>query len=152
MTGDRKPISIVRTKFDERNAQFSPDGRWIAYQSDESGRYEVFLRTFDRAGQSVPVSPGGGEQPRWRRDGRELFYIAPDGRLMSVPIGLSRDGQNVEPGTPAALFDTHIRAANPFTGGIQYMVADGQRFLVSKFTANANTSPITVILNWHPKN
>ena len=85
MTGDRKPFPVVQTTFQEKGAQFSPDGKWIAYESNETGRFEIYLRAFPNGGRAVPVSATGGAQVRWRRDGKELFYIALDGRLTAVP-------------------------------------------------------------------
>jgi Tol biopolymer transport system component len=153
LDGDGKPFPVVQTDFDEQGGQFSPDGHWIAYQSDESGRAEIYVQRFPDRGNKWQISTNGGSQIRWRRDGRELFYVALDGRLMAVAIGVSSNAQAPEVGTPVALF------APPLGGAVQqgdsrhqYMVAsDGQRFLVATVTEEANT-PITVILNWkaHP--
>jgi Tol biopolymer transport system component len=90
MMGERKPFAVLQSSFDEIEGQFSPDGRWLAYASNESGRYEIYIRTFPEAGRKWQVSVAGGVQPRWRRDGRELYYVAPDTRLMAVPIRLGR--------------------------------------------------------------
>ncbi|MGH9256478.1 MAG: protein kinase domain-containing protein, partial [Vicinamibacterales bacterium] len=84
LTADRKPISVVQSRFDEIEGQFSPDGRWIAYASNESGRYEVYVQTFPESGGKWQVSAAGGAHPRWRRDGQELYYVAPDNRLMAA--------------------------------------------------------------------
>ena len=90
MSGDRVPIPVVQSQGDDRDAQFSPDGKWIAYSSDESGRNEVYIQAFPKAGRRFgPISKGGGAQPRWRADGKELFYLSRDGHLMSVQIQLS---------------------------------------------------------------
>src|SRR5262249_48381797 len=110
MDGDRKPFPVVRTNFDEDSAQFSPDGKWIAYQSNESGRYEINIRPFPGPGDPKRVSKGGA-QTRWRRDGKELFFIALDGKLMSVPMRIGPNTQTMEPGTPTPMFLTHIGGA-----------------------------------------
>jgi len=144
--GDRKPFPVVQTNFDERDGQFSPDGKWIAYQSNESGRVEIHVQPFPGPGAKTTISTNGGAQVRWRRDGKQLFYIALDGRLMAVPIRL---GQSVEAGEPVALFDTHVGGAVQANLRQQYMVSpDGQRFLMNTFPDEAPASPITVILNW----
>jgi Tol biopolymer transport system component len=149
LEGDRKPFPVVQTNFDERDGQFSPDGKWIAFQSDESGRFEIYVQPFPGPGGKLQVSAAGGAQVRWRRDGKELFYIAFDGRLMAVPI--RQNAQTMEPGAPAPLFATHVGGAlqSPFMQ--QYVVSpDGQRFLMNTVKEEA-ASPITVILNWKPK-
>jgi hypothetical protein len=149
--GDRKPIPLLQTQFDEREAEFSPDGNWIAYQSNESGQFEIYVQPFPDLGRKQQISTNGGAQVRWRSDGKELFYIGLDDRLMAFPIRLSSDGQSIEPGMPVPLFVTHIGGAIPTTNRQQYMVSrDGQRFLMNVLTAETNTSPITLILNWHP--
>jgi len=150
--GDRKPFPVVQTNFDEPDGQFSPDGKWLAYQSNESGRYEIYVRPFPSPGSTTPISTGGGAQLRWRRDGKELFYVALDGRLMAVPIRLAANGKAIEPGAPLALFATHLGGAIQPTLKPQYAVSrDGQRFLMNTITEEAGASPITLILNWHPE-
>jgi Tol biopolymer transport system component len=144
INGDRKPYPVVQTTFDEQGGQFSPDGKWIAYVSNESGRFEIYVQPFPGGGKSL-ISTTGGDQVRWRRDGKELFYVTPDNRLMAVPIQLATNGQAVEAGAPVPLFGM------PISGDGDYIVASaGHRFLVSNVTEEA-TSPITVILNWKPK-
>jgi dipeptidyl aminopeptidase/acylaminoacyl peptidase len=109
--GDRKPFPVVQTSFDESTSQFSPDGKWIAYQSNESGRYEIYLQPFPGPAGKSQVSTNGGAQVRWRRDGKELFYIAFDGRLMAVPIRFTANAvQVIDAGTPMPLFATHVGA------------------------------------------
>ena len=145
---DRQEWPVVQTTFDERDGQFSPDGRWIAYQSNETGSFEIWLRSFPNPGTRIRISNNGGTQVRWRRDGRELFYIAPDGRLMGVPIAPGPDGQTLEASGPVALFATQIGGAWQGNNRHQYMVApDGQRFLMNTVTPEA-TSTITIIQNW----
>jgi serine/threonine protein kinase len=146
-----KPLAIVQTPFDESNGQFAPDGKWIAYQSNETGRFEIYLQQFP-SGRKERVSANGGAQVRWRRDGKELFYIAFDDRLMSVPIELSPNGPAVGIGSPVPLFTTRVGGAAPGPNRQQYVVSpDGKRFLMSTLTGDVNTSPITVIFNWRPR-
>jgi len=149
ITGERKPIPVVQTKSEERDGQFSPDGNWIAYQSNESGRVEIVVQSFPGPGGKLLVSTNGGAQVRWRSDGKELFYIALDGQLMSVPIRLT-NSQTIEAGTPVALFATNIGGA--VQRSPHYVVsADGKRFLMDPIVTETGNSPITVILNWKPK-
>lgn len=146
---DGQPLSVVEADFDEHGGQFSPDGKWIAYVSLKSGRYEVYVQPFGRrAGGEIRISIDGGDQVRWRPDGRELFYVARDGRVMAVPVRLGSNGETVEPGTPVPLFRTRVVRGTPI-GQTQYAVSsDGLRFLMNTFIEDAVTSPITVMLNW----
>ena len=147
---DGRTFPLVQTEFAEKEAQFSPDGKWFAYQSNESGRFEIYIRPFpdfDRA-RYGPMSSNGGIHVRWSRDGKELFYLGLDNTLMAVPIAVASDGQRIEAGTAVPLF-----RANPNPGSALYVQPyavspDGQRFLVN--TIAEVTSPITVILNWKP--
>ena len=152
MEGDEKPFPIVQTNFDERDGQFSPDGRWIAYVSNESGRYEIYVQSFPGRGGKWQMSANGCAQVRWRRDGKELFCIGLDGRLIAVPFQVGSDGQTVEPSSPVALFATRI-PGGAIQGAFnhQYAVSlDGQRFLINSQIATP-ASPITLVLNWEPK-
>jgi serine/threonine protein kinase len=106
MTGDKKPVPFLNSTFNEDQAKFSPDGHFIAYSSDESGRYEVYLETFPVRGGKRMISRDGGAQPRWRRDGKEIFFIAPDRKLMAADVKL--EGSNLEVSVPKALFQTQI--------------------------------------------
>jgi Tol biopolymer transport system component/DNA-binding winged helix-turn-helix (wHTH) protein len=142
---------VVQTRAEEREAEFSPDGKWIAYQSTESGRSEVYVQPFPSVTDSVrlPVSTNGGAQPRWGSDS-ELFYIALDGQLMAVPIRYSGNGREIRPDTPVSLFPTGVGGAVHSNDRQQYVVAeDGKRFLMN--TLSEANSPITVILNWKGK-
>jgi Tol biopolymer transport system component len=142
------PFQVVRTNFDETNGQLSPDGKWVAYQSNETGRFEIYVQPFPGPGRRLPISKDGGAQVRWRRGGKELFYVALDDRLMAVPIRIAPNGQSLESGTPAPLFLTHLGGAVQGANRQQYMPSsDGQRFLVNAVLA-APTTPITVLLNW----
>ena len=149
--GDRKPTPIATTGFEEREAQFSPDGRWISYQSNESGNFEIYIQPFPGPGTKSRISTNGGAQARWRRDGKALFYIALDGKLTEVPITLSSNGQTVDVGKPTALFPTHLALGPvPAIQRHQYIVSlDGQRFLMNVTTEQQFTTPITLILNWN---
>jgi Tol biopolymer transport system component len=149
---NREPSPVVQTDFDERNGQFSPDGKWIAYESIESGRWEIYVQPFPGPGARVPVSVNGGAQVRWRGDGKELFFIALDDRLMAVPIALPSNGGVAEAGAPVPLFTTHVGGAVQSFSRQQYGVSpDGQRFLMNTILEGAAVSPITVIVNWTPQ-
>jgi eukaryotic-like serine/threonine-protein kinase len=146
-----KPFPVVQTQFEEGGAQFSRDGNSIAYQSDESGRSEIYVQPFPAPGARTPISTTGGTQARWSRDGKELFYIALDGRLMAVPMRVSSDGTVPAATTPVPLFQTRILGGLPGQGSYrqQYMVARDGRFLMHS-VVQEDTSPIIVILNWKP--
>jgi len=150
---DRKPFSVMQTEFEEREGKFSPDGRWLAYVSNSSGPFEVYVQPFPGPGQKILISTHGGAQVRWREDGRELFYIALDGKLMAVPIDLSANGQSLTPGIPVVLFSTRVgHVIGPGASGPEYVVsADGQRFLMSTLARADRSGPIRVIVNWKPK-
>jgi hypothetical protein len=135
-----------------RDAQFSPDGKWVAYVSEESGRSEVYVRPFPGPGQKLLVSTEGGAQPRWRGDGRELFYIGLDERLMAVPVNPQGDNSVLGAGAPIPLFTTSVGGAVQDSTTALYMVSrDNEHFLVSKLVEEGSTSPITLILNWKAK-
>ena len=136
--GDRQPIPFLQTKFNEVNGVFSPDGKWIAYESDDSGSSQVWVQSFP-AGSKWQVSSEGGSLPRFRRDGKELFYLAANGKLMAVEVKANPSG--LEFSAPKPLFDTHSQNRYAVT-------ADGQRFLINKPVEESASAPITVILNW----
>jgi serine/threonine protein kinase/Tol biopolymer transport system component len=145
--GSGKPFPLLQSHFDERTATFSPDARWIAYESNETGQFEIYIYPFPGPGEKVTVSNRGGSQPRWKADGTELFYVAADGNLMSVPVRLPSASQRIELGTPTALFRTRI--GNTVQGGIAYAYAitkDGQRFLMSTLVEQPAVA-LTLILN-----
>ena len=145
MSGGGTPFQVVHTQFDERDGQFSPDAKWVAYQSDESGRPEIYIQPFPGPGPKKRVSINGGTQVRWRSNGKEVFYIAPDQRLMAVGIDLAAGAPGI--GTPEPLFTTRLAPVRSISRQ-QYVVAlDGQRFLISS-VEELPTSPITLILNW----
>ncbi len=143
MSGDRQPSLFLQTEFNEHQAQFSPDGKWVAYTSDESGASEVYVQTFPASGSKWRVSTSGGSQPKWRRDGRELFYIAADRDLMAVDIKLR---PTFAAGVPKSLFRTRVLSLTEFRN--HYAVtADGQRFLINSGLEDT-TRPISVVVNW----
>ena len=152
LDGGGTPLAVVQTDFNERLAQFSPDGRWIAYQSDRTGRFEVYLRRFPGPAGDLAVSTDGGAQVRWNPRGGELFYVAADDRLMSVPIRFSADGQSVQPGLPVPLFVTTVGSTALNTNRHQYLVSpDGRSFVMNSLVEPPSGSPIMVILNWRPQ-
>jgi eukaryotic-like serine/threonine-protein kinase len=141
--GDRKPIPIAVTPFTEQNPVFSPDARYVAFVSNESGREEIYVQTFPDASGKWQVSNGGGSDPSWRGDGKELYYRSPDQKLMAVEI---RGGADFQAGVPQALFPIRIRPGAPRN---KYAAAlDGQRFLVAAPLGRDAMSPTTVVLNW----
>jgi serine/threonine-protein kinase len=142
LSGEGAPFPVARTVHGEREGAFSPDVRWIAYDSTESGRREVWVQPFPPTGARWQVSTTGGVSPRWRADSRELFYVAADGKMTAVA---TTSGAAFSWDAPRTLFDTSFR------GGAyaSYAVSkDGQRFLMNIPRGIADESPITVVLNW----
>lgn len=149
---EQKQFPLVQTEFEEGNGQFSPDGKWIAYESNESGRLEVYVQSFPGPGRKTQVSLKGGTQVRWRHDGNALFYIALDDRLTEVPLRFNASGQVAEPGPAISLFTTHVGGASQPQERQQYAVSpNGDRFLMNVVTQETSASPITVILNWRTR-
>jgi serine/threonine-protein kinase len=146
LQGERRPELVMNTTFNEINAEVSPDGRWVAYQADESGRYEIYVRPFpDMASARRLISTTGGTRPVWARSGRELFYLAADGALMAVPVETS---PTLTVGAPVKLFTGPYFAV---LNGRTYDVApDGERFLMIKEIGSAaDAAPqIIVVENW----
>ncbi len=151
MAGDPKPFPFLNSTFNERSSVFSPDGHWVAYASDESGRFEIYVRPFPGPGGQWQVSTAGGQDPRWRPDGQELYYIAPDSRLMAAPIASA--GTVLQPGLPTALFQPRIALGGTAVLGTrqQYDVAPDGRFLINVSVDEGTAAPITVITNWQPE-
>ena len=142
LSGDRKPMPFLQTQFSETHGQFSPDGRWVAYISNESSRNEVYVAPFPGPGGKWQVSTGGGQYPRWSRDGTEIFFLAPDNRLMAAAV--NGKGTSFESGAVKTLFETRVAIV-----GSPYAVSpDGQRFLINTLPGQVNSAPITVVLNW----
>jgi Tol biopolymer transport system component len=144
---DRKLVTVAASEFSETHGQISPDGHWIAYESNESGRGEVYVRPFPpddtRPGKWL-VSTNGGTQPRWRGDGKELYYLNSSHRVMAVDVNL---GGTFQAGTPQSLFQAPAGVAD--VARFQYDVTrDGKRFLMISPVSGSISSPATVVLNW----
>jgi Tol biopolymer transport system component len=140
-----EPTRFLNSAGSETNGQISPDGKWVTYASDESGSWEIYVTSFPGAAGKWQVSRGGGTEPRWRGDGKEIFYIAPNGMLMAVPV----NGESIfATGTPAALFQIRGRAPISSTDVFTYDVgADGKRFLVNRYVKPEHVAPLTILLN-----
>ena len=150
IAGDRKAVPLLNSPFNEAHPQISPDGKWIAYVSDRSGWNEIYVKSFPAGDSTWPVSVGGGVWPRWRRDGKEIFYLNPP-RLMAV--GATATGSTFESGVPHELFDSGVTLPPHVTTLNLYAVSpDGQRFLfpipAPNNTGGIASSSITVVLNW----
>jgi serine/threonine protein kinase/Tol biopolymer transport system component len=146
MTGaDRTAIPVATSDFTETTGAISPDGRWVAYDTNESGAFEVVVQAFPVAKGKWPVSTAGGSRPRWSHDGRELYFVGPDAKLMAAPVRTT--GEGFDAGTPAALFQM-----SPVTSNLRapFDVAAGGTFVVAEMVALAKTPPIVVVLNWKP--
>jgi Tol biopolymer transport system component len=146
-SGNRAPVALLTSRFWEIQGQPSPDGRWLAYVSNESGSYEVYVRSLSGEGK-WRISAGGGLEPKWRRDGAELFYLAADRSLNSVPVRST--ASTFDAGTPVRLFETRMSTIpNANYTRNQYDVApDGQRFLINEPSGDASATPIMVVVNW----
>jgi Tol biopolymer transport system component len=140
--GDRQPFPFLHGEFNESQGQFSPDGKWMAYVSDESGESQIYVQSFPKPTGKWQISANGGSQPRWRRDGKELFYVAPDRKLIAVTV---KTGPTFEAEAPRVLFETTLPAVAPRQ---TYAVsADGQRFLLNA-PVDTESPPMTIVLNW----
>jgi dipeptidyl aminopeptidase/acylaminoacyl peptidase len=146
--GDQKSTPLVQTEFSERQARFSPDGKWIAYASNASGTFQVYVESFPSSGGKWQVSAAGGAQPQWRGDGKELFYLAPDRKLMAVEVNGS--GSAFTSGIPKVLFELNVLNIFPGGGAAMHYAAtrDGRRFVVNTVVGDSSQVPITVVLNW----
>ncbi len=139
-TGESKPFPFLQTRFKEELPVFSPDGRWIAYQSDESGKDEIFVRPFPGPGGKYQVSSSGGAVPRWRGDGKELFFLGFGYKIMATEIKLGET--TIEIGTTRELVGGHSETR-------QFSVtADGKKFLVVSSSGKALSTPLTLVVNW----
>ena len=149
LVGDGKPVPVANREFDELGGQLSRDMRWVAYESNETGRFEIVVQQFPNSTGKWQISSGGGMMPRWRADGKELFYVASDGTLMGVPITVAPDGKTLRPGAPVPLVPNRI-VFDAYRGvrNSRYAVTpDGQRFLMI-VPAEEAVAPVVVILNW----
>jgi Tol biopolymer transport system component len=146
LSGDRKPFPYLETQFGEREARFSPNGRWIAYTSDETGTRDVYVQSFPIGRGKWQISRGGGGPPKWSGDGREIFYVSGD-KLMSVEVKMQ--GDTLEMATPQPLFEIRGAPLPGALGGAAFDAsADGQKFLIGISVQEATFTPITVVLNW----
>jgi hypothetical protein len=150
MFGDKKDYVLSNSPFDEQNPQLSPNGRWLAYSSDESGNYQIYVQAFSADGKLAAdkkvISTTGGASPVWRRDGSELFFIGADGQMMAASV--KAEGAEFEFAAPKPLFKTRTMSLE---GGIyhEYDVSpDGQRFLIGTLIGDTKAPPPTVITNW----
>ncbi len=152
LAGDKKPFTFLRTEFNEQGGSFSPDGRFVAYQSDESGRDEIYVRTFSpdalasgtATGGKWQISAGGGAEPRWRRDGKELYYVSSDGKLMDVAVTANPEFRAA---APKVLFAVPLQSSSPDLH-IWDVTSDGRRFLVAVPAAQSAPVPFIIVLNW----
>jgi Tol biopolymer transport system component len=143
---DLRTRAFMKVPATLKNGQFSPDGKWVAYASNESSKWEIYVTSFPEAHGKWQVSSAGGTQPRWRGDGKELFYLASDGKMMAVPV---TPGTNFDAGAPVTLFQANARELVATSERVTYDVTkDGQRFLINTQMKNVDMQPMSVILNW----
>jgi Tol biopolymer transport system component len=140
LESEQKPYPLFNTQFNESFAKFSPDGHWVAYLSSDTGNDELYVVRFDNPRERMRVSTAGASQPRWRRDGKELFYVGSDNRLMAVPV---KTGDKLELGQAVVLFKLDSIVENAYD-----VNAAGDRFLVIVSEQTARSTPFTVVLNW----
>jgi len=150
LSGERRAQPFIQTPFIEGQARFSPNGKWVAYISNESGQFEVYVTSFPSADIKVPISIGGGSQPQWRADGRELYYYTPDRNLMAV--GVNGDGSTFRAGVAKALFAIRVTGGGfdqTFPGNGYYTLSgDGERFLVPSVPEGPQRQQVSVVVNW----
>ncbi len=142
LTGERKPVSFLQTDYNESSGHFSSDMKWIAYQSDESGKNEVYVRPFPGPGGKWQVSTNGGTSSRWRRDGREVYYFSPDSKMMAAEVKPS--GSAFEVSTVKTLFDLQSKGQSQF----EAVNPDGQKFLIKITGGGITSAPLTLVMNW----
>jgi Tol biopolymer transport system component len=139
------PTPFLTSKASEANGMISPDNKWVAYASNETGDWEVYVTSYPGAAGKWQISRGGGTEPRWRGDGKELYYVAPGGMVTAVPV----NGEGTfSSGTPLPLFQEHARSGISSTDLFTYDVTrDGSRFIVNRFVKPDHASPLTIVLN-----
>jgi Tol biopolymer transport system component len=142
--GQGESIDIARTPFSELLGKFSPDGKWVAYQSDETGEFEVYVQSFPDPDERWQISTDGGRSPQWRADGKELYYLTSYRTLMAVSVETD-DGFRA--GIPVPLFQPRVRG-NPTAENRFQVAQNGQRFLFNAPPVADTTMPVTVVLNW----
>jgi dipeptidyl aminopeptidase/acylaminoacyl peptidase len=142
---DKKAVPFLPGKGNKADGQISPDGKWVAYESDETGEWEVYISPFPEGGGKLQVSHGGGSDPRWRADGKEIFYLDTKGNMVAVAV--NSEG-TLSTGVPTPLFQTHTRASVSSSDFFSYDVTpDGQRFLIDRYVKPGETPPLSIILN-----
>jgi eukaryotic-like serine/threonine-protein kinase len=146
--GDRKPWPVVQSEFNDINGQISPNGRWLAYESDESLHSEIYVQGFPQSSGKLRVSTGGGTRPRWNHNGRELFYLSPDRKMMSVDV--QSDGATFVIGRTRELFQTRAADA-PFVASVYDVTKDGKLFLISTAAEADTPPPTTIVINFAQK-
>ena len=143
---DHRWESFLQTPYNESRPKLSPNGRWIAYESDESGKKEIYVQSFPASGAKWQISVSGGSQPRWRRDGKELFFLGGDRKVTAVEV--NTDAPTLAHGAPRALFETRISKGEDRPGNQYVVTSDGQRLLVNTVAEEGAYTPINVVLNW----
>jgi hypothetical protein len=143
LSGERKPVNLLRSRFEVMHANFSPDAKMVAYTSSESGKYEVWVETIPRSDKKRQVSINGGYEPRWSADGREIYYLSEDRKLMAVSVG-----PGFSFGAPKPLFQTRVPEGVRAMRMHYVPSRDGRRFLVNTEAAAPAPTPITVVQNW----
>jgi Tol biopolymer transport system component len=150
LSGEPKATPYIESPFDKAQARISPDGRWLAYTTNDSGMYQIMVQSFPDPNRGRwQITAQGGIEPKWRRDGRELYYLAFDGSLMAVPIKETRTDQTFEAGTATKLFPTPLtfnRFQTPRDR--RYDVAPDGRFLIAAPVAAGGAEPVTAVVNW----
>jgi len=144
LSGDRKPYPVLKAPFRQNEGHLSPDGRWIAYTSQESGRTEVFVQNFPPAGGKWQISTSGGSEPAWRGDGKELYFMS--GTKLQA-VGVKAAGSGFEAGIPSDLFDVQL-ATDQARRNRYVATPDGQRFLFVTTAKSVDTTPFIVVQNW----
>jgi Tol biopolymer transport system component len=146
VTGESREVAVAQSQYDETEGQFSPDGQWVAFVSGESGRPDVYVQSFPEGRGRTQVSTAGGTQVRWSADGHEIFYVAPDGKLMAVTVTLA--GTKPEVKLPVPLFQTRLATGTNVIGNKpQYAVSRDGQFLLNTAVESASP-PIVVWVDW----
>jgi eukaryotic-like serine/threonine-protein kinase len=142
-SGERKPFPVVATNFVDAYPSFLPDGKWLAYNNDETGRQEIYIQPFPTGAGRWQVSTAGGVRSKWRKDGKELFFFSPEQQVMAVDV--TQKDASLQLGTPHALFKatTVTGTSGPYT-----VSADGKKFVMNTVLPHSITEPLTLITNW----
>src|SRR5262249_34149024 len=145
LQGDHKPVKYLDSPFEERHAQFSTDDKWMAYSSDESGQFQVYVQPVPATGAKLQISTQGGTRPRWRRDGKEIYYLSADLKLMAAPVRFGNGTLDIGP--PKQLWERSLVANDTRTTKYQPS-ADGQKFLATVPAEGVGPPPVTIWMNW----